>query len=848
MMEQYWRLKSQHPTAILFFHLGDFYETFFDDAKTVAAELDVVLTSRSGHPMAGVPVRRGDAYINRLLKKGYKVAICQQVENPKNAKGLVKRQIVRVATPGTVLDEDVLDAGANNYLVAIWSQERHALAALDLSTGEFRCTSDLDQAALSGELHRLSPSEMLVPTTWSPEQRMGLEDLHTSISFVDEDGFDPTAMPSPALELPRSALYAAAAVYNYIVGTQKETAQHLRPLQFYSVADHMDLDPFTVRSMELIHPLRETSKRGTIFGVLDETCTSMGRRLLRRRLLSPLVDVQRITRRLDAVEMFVNSEIPRQRLRDSMKSIKDLERLTGRLGAHQIRPLDVLLIQRTLEQIPEITARISGCGEQPAQYDPSHPASGEALPLPEDLSEAHRRLTDPVIRELGTSLRNMLVDQPPPHVSDGGFIRDGHDAALDALRAAIADTKEKIAAIESRERAETGIGTLKVGYNRVFGYYLEVTRAQLEKVPPRYHRRQTLANAERFTIDDLHLLEQQIEQKQAAAIDREQEIYDAAVERLGRVIPQLQSISDALAELDVTLSLAQIAARDGYVRPEFNANREIRIRDGRHPVVEQVEEFVPNDLEMADDTSLVVLTGPNMAGKSVFLRQAAVICLLAQIGSFVPARKASVPIIDQVFARVGASDALSEGISTFMMEMLEVSAILERATPRSLVILDEMGRGTSTFDGMSIAWAIAHELAVRTQAKTLFATHYHELTQLADELPSVKNLHVAVRELGDHIVFLHHVEPGVAEGSYGVHVARLAGLPPRVTEEADRILDALREGQPIARSGAKPSALEPLPLFGPDDHPILKQLRKIDTDRLSPLEAFNLLVRWKETL
>ena len=848
MMEQYWRLKSQHPGAILFFHLGDFYETFFDDAKTVASELDVVLTARNGNPMAGVPVRRGESYINRLLKKGYKVAVCQQVENPKTAKGLVKRRIVRVATPGTVLDEDVLDAGTNNYLVGIFSQEKHALAVADLSTGEFRCTMGLDASALDGELHRLSPSEILVPASWGPEKLQKLDELHASISSVQVDQYEVENMPSPEEVFPPAALRAAAVVYNYIVETQKEAAQHLRPLQLYSVDDHMDLDPFTVRSMELIHPLRDGGKRGTILGVVDQTCTSMGRRLLRRRLLSPMVDLRQITRRLDAVEALVGEEIPRQQLRESMKSVRDLERLTGRLGSHRVRPMDVLLIQRTLERVPEIADRIPGidtCEKTEGKTTRSRDEEGRAS---DTLWDVHGRLTCSAVGGLSALLKNMLVDQPPQHIGEGGVIRDGYDATLDGLRAAVANTKEEIAAIEGREREKTGIGTLKVGYNKVFGYYLEVTRTHLEKVPPRYHRRQTLSNAERFTIDELHGLEQAIEEKQAAAVAREKEIYDAAVNELTQSIPELQSISDALAELDVALSLAQIAARDGYSRPAFNDRSEIRIRDGRHPVVEQVEEFVPNDLEMDRDTSLVVLTGPNMAGKSVFLRQAAVICLLAQVGSFVPASEASVPIVDQVFARVGASDALAEGISTFMMEMLEVSTILERATSHSLIILDEMGRGTSTFDGMAIAWAIAHELASRTQAKTLFATHYHELTELADELPSVKNLHVTVKELGDHVVFLHHVEEGIAEGSYGVHVARLAGLPVRVTEEADRILDSLRDEQSLTRVQQNLSPKQPLPLFGAEDHPVIKEIRNIDTDRLTPLEALNLLVRWKETL
>ena len=587
-----------------------------------------------------------------------------------------------------------------------------------------------------------------------------------------------------------------------------------------------------MRNLELVKPLREGQEKGTLLHVLDQTATSMGRRLLHRSILAPLTDKEAIVERLNVVEALVKRELLRQELQEMIKKVHDLERLTGKLGAKRMSPLDLLLLQKTLEQVSPIAEKLAaGLDEEVLLLD-----------------RLRGTLTDPALAPLCQSLAGMLVDQPPADARDGGLIRSGFDEELDRLRNEVRALRSQIATLERRERDKTGIPSLKVGYNRVFGYYLEVTKTHLAKVPSEYQRRQTLAHAERFITEELKGYEEKIALAQERAKALELDLFQAALERLVGHIPLLQRVSDALAQLDFLLALAIVSSRNGYVRPHFTKKHAIAIRAGRHPVVEQVEEFVPNDLILDQGKDLVILTGPNMSGKSVYLRQAALICLLAQIGSFVPAKEATLPIVDRIFARVGASDMLVEGISTFMMEMLETATILERATSKSLVILDEMGRGTSTFDGVSIAWAVARELATRIKPKTLFATHYQELTRLADELPAVINLHVAVQEVGKEVVFLHRVEPGVAEGSYGVHVARLAGLPEQVTKTADQILTELLAEAPLSRLGKKNDRAEDLPLFGTQDHPVLKQLRKLDPNRLTPLEALKLIARLKDQL
>jgi len=837
MMKQYLRVKAVHPDAILFFHLGDFYEAFFEDAKVLARELDLVLTSRNGHPMAGVPVRRGEAYANQLLKRGYKVAICQQVEDSRKASGLVKREVVRVLTPGTTLDEGALEAGKNNYLCAVYPvDDRFGTAFLDLSTGEFACTQAPDLESCMGELTRLAPSEILLPT--DAEQKFPEGFPEAAITPLAKESFCVSPqVAAPALGLPEAALCAAGAILSYVEETQKGAVSHVRPLRGYHLTDHMDLDPFTIRNLELVKPLREGQERGTLLSVFDQTATSMGRRLLRRSILSPMTDRERIKARLDAVETLTKQELLQQELQTLIKEVHDLERLTGKIGAGRMTPMDLLRLQKSLEQAPKIAERLRAALEYGGSEAPSL-----------SLRQIGEALSEPGLALLCESLDGMLVDQPPVDIRDGGLIRPGFNKQLDQLRSEARSLRSQIAALEKSERERTDISALKVGYNRVFGYYIEVTRPHLAKVPPEYRRRQTLANAERFITDELSAYEDKIAVVEERANALELNLFQRAVERLIGEIPLLQRVAEALSRLDLFLSLAIAAKRNGYVRPSFTKQHSLAIRAGRHPVVEQVEEFIPNDLVLDEGKNLVILTGPNMSGKSVYLRQAALICLMAQIGSFVPAKEAVLPVVDRIFARVGASDMLVEGVSTFMMEMLETATILKRSSAHSLIILDEMGRGTSTFDGVSIAWAVAKELTARVKAKTLFATHYQELTRLADEFPAVVNLHVAVKEVGRQVVFLHRVEPGMAEGSYGVHVARLAGLPERVTQTADRILEELLAEAPLSSLGTTNEPLETLPLFGADDHPVLKQLRKLDPDVLTPLEALQLLARLKEEL
>ena len=831
MIKQYLRFKAQNPDAILFFHLGDFYETFFEDAETVARELDIVLTARNGHPMAGVPIRRGSAYVSELLRKGYKVALCRQVEDPKDAQGLVKRKIVRIVTPGTVVDDTVLDPGANNYLAAafrISGEQRIGLAVLDLSTGEFDCTVAESDAAFRSEIERRDPTEVLIPA----DSRTEMERLIGERSITERPADEFVAVDTDALGVDEAALRAAGAITTYVEATQMASQAHLRPLAIYDIAEFVELDPFTVSSLELVRPIRDGQERGTLLHVLDRTLTSMGRRRLRRMILAPLTDRAAIEERLDAVETLVGGSLVRSELRTCIKEVHDLERLAGRLGAGRLRPHDLGVLLRSLDAITPVMRTIDeGLGDG----------------LPERLSRIRDALGDPDVLALSTRFGRMLVDQPPVDARDGGIVRDGYSDELDGLRRETRALRGALTDLELAERERTGIPSLKVGYNRVFGYYLEVTRPHLDKVPDEYRRRQTLANAERFVVDALKSIEEKIAVSEERAIALEAQLFDDAVDAMRAQLPRIQHVADALAELDALAGLAEAAHANDYARPSFTSEHGLRIRGGRHPVVEQVEEFVPNDLDLPDGQDLVILTGPNMAGKSVYLRQTALICLLAQIGSFVPAAAAELPIVDRIFARVGASDMLVAGVSTFMMEMLEVAAILDRATARSLIILDEMGRGTSTFDGVSIAWAVAAELARTVRAKTLFATHYQELTGLADEVPNVVNLHVAVREMGKDVVFLHRVEPGVAAGSYGVHVARLAGLPDCVTEAADRILAGLLDDAPLSSLGARQVA-ERVPLFGAEDHPIVQKLRTIDPNRLTPLDALALLAKLKADL
>jgi DNA mismatch repair protein MutS len=830
MMKQYLRLKAENADAILFFHLGDFYEAFFDDAVVLSRELDVVLTARNENPMAGIPIRRGEAYMNKLLKRGYKVAICRQMEDPSKSSGLVRREVVRVMTPGTTIDEGTLDADQNNYLCALQSgQDHHGLATLDLSTGEFKCTDSSNLEELIDEIGRLSPSECLLPQDTPDNVRQALPSL--LVTPLPQEAFQASLVPGDSLGLSEEGLQAAGGILSYVKQTQRQAIHHIRPLRPYSLREHMDLDSFTVSSLELVKPIREGQEKGTLLHVLDRTVTSMGRRRLRRALLSPLTDQAKIESRLDAVEALANDDMLTDELQELVKEVHDLERLIGKLGTGRMSPLDLLALQKTLTQVPRIAQKLSTSSSK------SH-----ALSTIRHALESDRLI--PLCKEFGY----MLVEEPPVDARDGGVIRDGYNDQLDNLRKEERSVRGEIASMEATERQRTGIPSLKVGYNRVFGYFIEITKTHLAKVPPEYRRRQTLANAERFITDQLTAYEEQLSVAKDRALALELELFNRALKRLIDEIPLLQSIAQSLSRLDFFLSLASVARHNAYVRPLFTEKHKIAIHRGRHPVVEHVEEFVPNDLILEQGTDQVILTGPNMAGKSVYLRQNALIVLMAQIGSFVPAKKATLPIVDRIFARVGASDILVSGISTFMMEMLEVATILKRATRKSFIILDEMGRGTNTFDGVSIAWAVARELATQVKAKSLFATHYQELTRLADEVPTIINYHVTVKELGKDIIFLHRVEQGIAQGSYGIHVARLAGLPDRVTTTADHILTELLEEAPLSRLGRSDPRAQQIPLFDTQDHPVLKALHKTDVNSLTPLEALQLIAQLKDQL
>ncbi|MCI2426789.1 DNA mismatch repair protein MutS [Candidatus Acetothermia bacterium] len=858
MMDQYLRIKAAHPDAILFFHLGDFYETFYDDAKLTAQRLDIVLTARNGIPMAGVPVKKVDIYLNRLLRHGHKVVLCQQVEDAQKATGLVKREVVRVITPGTILDDEALEVGVNNYLCAIYASEDGngiGTAVLDLSTGEYSCQDLPNIEELWSELVRLTPAEILLSnkqdqlrTTLQANLTGPLISLSSvAITEVRSEEFDPEAV-SRWFELATSAeikapadsngLKAAGAILAYISRTQRSRLPHIRPLLYRRPQERIKLDPFTQHSLELVQTMRGESGRGTLIAVLDQTTTQMGRRLLRRFLLAPLTDQTAIKRRLDAVEALLRKELLQQELIQQLKRVSDLERLAGKLGTKRLSPRDLLAIANSLKELPALHSSV-----QEAIADSSSHA----------LEEIAIHLHAPQLERLRSNVDGIIVDDPPVDPREGNLIRDGVNQRLDSLREEARAYRSQIAMLEQRERARSGISSLKVGYNRVFGYYIEVTTANLDKVPPDYTRRQTLANAERFITEELKDYEQKIALTAERINALEHEIFAATVEKLTAQLEVLQKVADALAALDVYLSLAIVAGRYGYTRPQFTAQHRIKILDGRHPVVEQVTEFVPNDLIMDERIHLVILTGPNMAGKSVYLRQAALISLMAQMGSFVPAKEALLPVLTRIFTRIGATDMVAEGRSTFMMEMLETVSILRNADRNSLIILDELGRGTSTFDGVSIAWAVARKLATTIKAKTLFATHYHELTKLADEIPGVSNSHIVVQEVGSEIVFLHRVEEGTATGSYGIHVARLAGLPKDVIATADEILAKLTSNNLFSALGdAQSKKLRAdcvqLPLFGTEDHPVLKSLQKIDPNQLTPLQALELLAKLKQQL
>lgn len=868
MMAQYRRIKEQHPAAIVFFRLGDFFETFDEDAAVVARELEITLTSRdlgrAGRvPMAGIPHHAVDGYLARLLDRGYRVAICDQVELPAPGRGLVRREVTRVVTPGTTVDPRALDERAPNYLAVIASGGDGCLglAWCDFSTGEFRVTQWSGPAAwedLLGEMAMIGPREVLAdPAVLAPDGRPG------QLARLGMPGPQPLAGHEPeperagrslakalgtvslaafGLEGRPGAVVAAAALIRYLKTTQLETARWPEP-RYWDRGDRMTLDPATRKHLELVANSRDGGRAGSLLGAIDLTLTPMGGRLLRDWLLAPLVRLEPLQARQARVAALVEHPFWRAEARQRLRDCPDLARLVSRARAGLANARDLAAVGRALARVPGLAAMIGRAGGD------LPPGTGAGLePQP----------------ELEAQLASALADAPPVALDQGGLIRDGYDPEVDRLRALRRGGRDWLAEFEARERGRTGIRSLRVGYNRVFGYYIEVTRPNLAQVPAGYTRRQTLATGERFVTEELKQREAEILGAEEQLCRRESQLFVELRERVAAAGEPLLALSAALAEIDCYAALAEVAAQRGYVRPELGDAPELGIEAGRHPVLELTLErgFVPNDLCLAasgEAARVMVVTGPNMAGKSTYLRQAALLVLLAQAGSYVPAQRARIGLADRVFTRIGAQDDLSAGQSTFMVEMQEVAHILRHATPRSLVILDEVGRGTSTFDGISLARAVVEHLA-DLGCRTLFATHYHELIGVAATRDSVANYSTAVLDQGDEIVFLHQVRPGGADRSYGVEVARLAGVPGSVLERAKELLSAMElsqaelAGSDPTTSGAagsgggarRPGRAEQLSFLEPPASPILEELRALKVSALTPLEALNLLARWQE--
>ena len=887
LMRQYAAVKKEHPTALLFFRLGDFYELFFEDAVVAAKELQITLTSRNKEkgiavPMCGVPYHAAEGYIGKLIRKGFKVAICEQVENPKFAKKLVRREVTRVVTPGTAADSS-LGADENNFLAALAQvEDRVGFSALDLSTGEFRATEFSGADAMrrvQEELEQLRPKELLyassaplfenasslrelpgklaesnldrlrrshVPVSHPPQglSRSAETPLDDWIFAPDhaipllENHFGVLSLEGFGLAGRTAAAAAAGAILYYVRSTQRGSLDHVDRIGWYERQNCLVLDAVTVRNLELMEPLFASGDAGvTLFRSIDCAVTPMGKRMLRAWLLRPSLDLDEIHARLDAVEAGVRNLMTREELRRALDGVLDLERLLSRVTLETANPRDVLALSASLGKIPAVKAAITG--------------------LATERFKTLQQLLDE-LADLRQRIEKTIVAEPPLSFADGGVIAAGVNTELDELRELSRNSKQVLAQIEQRERGRTGIASLKVKFNSIFGYYIEVSKPNLHLVPPDYERKQTLVGAERFTTPELKEYEARILDAQEKIVDIERRLFTELRTAIAAEAKRIRQTALALAEVDVLGSMAHIAALRNYCRPLLDESGDLEIVEGRHPVIEQQElaggseRFVPNDLYLNATThTILLLTGPNMGGKSTYLRQAALTVILAQMGSFVPARSARIGLVDRVFTRIGASDNLARGRSTFMVEMTETAAILHTATPRSLILLDEVGRGTATYDGLAIAWAAVEYLHARVRAKTLFATHYFELTELAEQLSGVKNYHVSVKESGGGIVFLRKVEPGAADRSYGIEVAKLAGLPNLVVERAREVLAEHEAAEQQATAHLSPGSAPPasqLTIFTPLSQPVLEKLREMDLNRLTPLEALNLLAELKKEI
>jgi len=843
---QYLEIKRHYPDAILFFRLGDFYETFDQDAETTSRELDIVLTSRNVAkdtriPMAGIPHHAAESYLARLIERGYHVAICEQVGD-QPLKGLFPRQVVRVVTPGTVTEPGLLPSDANNYLVSLFIQDDGAeqiagLALVDITTGEFAATEFKGEdvnAAVRSELTRLHPAEVLYPD--SQPLANGLPGHQTKWpAWRFEAGrcqqelmnhFGVTTLAGFGLNEHTTSVRAAGAILQYLAETQPSSLKLLTGISTYSLADFMILDAATRRNLELTETIRSGSVKESLLGILDQTITPMGKRLIRQWVTKPLLDESSIHQRSDQVELFFNDGLLRAQIRSELKKLGDLERLANRVVAGNAQPRDMVAIRITLQQLPSLLENLPG---------------GETALTPV-LNDLH------ICSDELALLESSLADDPPATLHTVGVIRPGYSAELDGVLERSRHAREWIANLESVERQRTGIKSLKVGYNKVFGYYIEITRANSSIAPQEYIRKQTLVNAERYITPELKEYETLVLNAEDRIREIEARIFSEVCLRLAASAGMLLGTARALSQLDALASLAEVASLNRYVKPQVVSEDTFEIIDGRHPVVEQTlrsDRFTPNDTSFEPDERIRIITGPNMSGKSTYLRQVALITLMAQMGSFVPARSAKIGIVDRIFTRIGAQDEIHAGQSTFMVEMIEMANILHHASPRSLLILDEIGRGTSTYDGVSIAWATVEYIHnhPHLRSKTLFATHYHELTQLAEILPGVRNYNVAVSEADGQVVFLHKIIPGGADRSYGIHVGQLAGLPRPVIQRAGEIMHQLEttSGKAVR---INPNLPRQLALF-PETNPLLDELRLLDPDSLSPIEALNKLFEWR---
>jgi DNA mismatch repair protein MutS len=847
LMRQYNAVKQQVPNVLLMFRLGDFYELFFEDAVTAARELEITLTARNKEkgtpiPMCGVPFHAAEGYIARLINKGYRVAICDQMEEAGPGKKLVKREITRIVTPGTATDAHLLRSHENNYLAAIARNgSRAGLAHVDISTGEFR-TTEIDPAEINGALESLGAREVLIaseqPLLFAADTRQRIlttevEDWTFAFDYADRtlrEHFNLLSLDGCGLAGKHAAISAAGAILHYLRDTQRAALEHLDRPGFYDRAESMVLDAVTVRNLELLDPVF-AGEGATLISVLDQTATGMGGRLLRQRLLRPSLDRSEIEARLDAAADLQRETILRAELRKQLAGVLDMERLLAKISIGSAGPREVFALGKSLQQAPLLVEAARSSSER--------------------LSPRTRDIFDRIdeIPELRDKILQAISDNPPLNLTDGGTIRAGFSPELDELRDLSQNGRQYIAQIEARERTRTGIGSLKIRFNNVFGYYIEISKANLQLAPADYERKQTLANAERFTTPELKEYERKVLSAEEKILELEKQIFVEIRQAAAAEAKRIRATASAIAELDVTCALAQVAAENRYARPAFSESSEMRIMAGRHPVIEKIagEEagrFIPNDLYLNDTTDLIgVITGPNMGGKSTYLRQAALIAILAQMGSFVPADSALLPLIDRIFTRIGASDNLARGRSTFMVEMTETAVILNTATPRSFIVLDEIGRGTSTYDGLALAWAVVEHIHQRTRAKTLFATHYHELTELAEQLEGVRNLRVTVKESGDRIIFLRRVEPGKADRSYGIEVARLAGLPLTVIERAREVLQFHESTEHAVSEGLTPQVEKPLQirLFEPSPNELIEKIRELKLDEMRPIDALHFL-------